>query len=299
MSVFFRLGLFCARRRWVVIACVGTRAARLGPARAAGSRRIAIGRLHARRSRGVARSQVAGGHARDAAVGDGHRAPEHDRRASRRSGFRGCRRRRPSRNVPQAAHVAGLLPHTLTTAPGQRRRQDRLRDRRARPGARRLAAGARAREGRARAHAGRDGDAGRRARVLRRHPGPVRARPAALRSSSRCRWPRSRCCWSSAPRSRAGVPIVVGGTAVVIALAVIFLAAQQTPLSIFVLNLATLLGLGLGVDYALLTDQPIPRRAGQPRPAPPEGRTESTSRPSTRPSRRPSPPPAGPCSSAA
>ena len=31
-----------------------------------------------------------------------------------------------------------------------------------------------------------------------------------------------------------------------------FFVAQQTPLSIFVLNLATLLGLGLGVDYALL-----------------------------------------------
>src|SRR4029079_3458622 len=51
----------------------------------------------------------------------------------------------------------------------------------------------------------------------------------------------------------AGIPSATGGTAVIIALAVIFLAAQQTPLSIFVLNLATLLGLGLGVDYALLT----------------------------------------------
>src|SRR6187551_1452641 len=51
----------------------------------------------------------------------------------------------------------------------------------------------------------------------------------------------------------AGLPIATGGTAVVIALALIYLAAQATPLSIFVLNLATLLGLGLGVDYALLT----------------------------------------------
>ncbi len=50
----------------------------------------------------------------------------------------------------------------------------------------------------------------------------------------------------------AGVPIVVGGTAVVVALAVLFLVASATPMSIFVLNLATLLGLGLGVDYALL-----------------------------------------------
>ena len=50
----------------------------------------------------------------------------------------------------------------------------------------------------------------------------------------------------------AGLPIAVGGTAVVVALGLAFLVAQATPLSIFVLNLATLLGLGLGVDYALL-----------------------------------------------
>ena len=50
----------------------------------------------------------------------------------------------------------------------------------------------------------------------------------------------------------AGVPLVVGGSAVVLALAAIFLLASATPMSIFVLNLATLLGLGLGVDYSLL-----------------------------------------------
>ncbi|HET7703081.1 MAG TPA: MMPL family transporter [Candidatus Limnocylindrales bacterium] len=48
------------------------------------------------------------------------------------------------------------------------------------------------------------------------------------------------------------VPLVVGGAAVVVALAAIFLVASATPMSIFVLNLATLLGLGLGVDYSLL-----------------------------------------------
>ena len=48
------------------------------------------------------------------------------------------------------------------------------------------------------------------------------------------------------------VPLVVGGAAVVVALAAIFLVANATPMSIFVLNLATLLGLGLGVDYSLL-----------------------------------------------
>src|SRR6266550_7645218 len=50
----------------------------------------------------------------------------------------------------------------------------------------------------------------------------------------------------------AAVPLVVGGAAVVVALAAISVIAGLTPMSIFVLNLATLLGLGLGVDYSLL-----------------------------------------------
>ena len=50
----------------------------------------------------------------------------------------------------------------------------------------------------------------------------------------------------------AGVPLVVGGAAVIVALAGIFLVASIMPMSIFVLNLAPLLGLGLGVDYSLL-----------------------------------------------
>ncbi|HEY8439125.1 MAG TPA: MMPL family transporter, partial [Candidatus Limnocylindrales bacterium] len=50
----------------------------------------------------------------------------------------------------------------------------------------------------------------------------------------------------------AALPLAVGGAAVVVALAAIFVAASLTPMSIFVLNLATLLGLGLGVDYSLL-----------------------------------------------
>jgi putative drug exporter of the RND superfamily len=50
----------------------------------------------------------------------------------------------------------------------------------------------------------------------------------------------------------AALPLIVGGSAVVIALPAIFAVASATPMSIFVLNLATLLGLGLGVDYSLL-----------------------------------------------
>ena len=50
----------------------------------------------------------------------------------------------------------------------------------------------------------------------------------------------------------AGVPLAVGGASVLVALAGIYVVASVTPMSIFVLNLATLLGLGLGVDYSLL-----------------------------------------------
>jgi RND superfamily putative drug exporter len=49
----------------------------------------------------------------------------------------------------------------------------------------------------------------------------------------------------------AGVPLVVGGAAVLVTLALIALLAQLTSMSIFVLNVTTMLGLGLGVDYAL------------------------------------------------
>jgi RND superfamily putative drug exporter len=50
----------------------------------------------------------------------------------------------------------------------------------------------------------------------------------------------------------AGVPLAIGGAAVITALAIVFILASLTPMSVFVLNLATLLGLGLGVDYSLL-----------------------------------------------
>ena len=65
----------------------------------------------------------------------------------------------------------------------------------------------------------------------------------------------------------AGLPLAVGGAAVVAALAAIFVVASAIPMSIFVLNLATLLGLGLGVDYSLLVTsrfrEEIARRGGR------------------------------------
>jgi RND superfamily putative drug exporter len=49
----------------------------------------------------------------------------------------------------------------------------------------------------------------------------------------------------------AALPAVVGGCSVAVALALIFALGHVTPLSIFILNITTLLGLGLGVDYSL------------------------------------------------
>ncbi len=67
----------------------------------------------------------------------------------------------------------------------------------------------------------------------------------------------------------AGVPLAVGGAAVLVALAGIFVVASVIPMSIFVLNLATLLGLGLGVDYSLLMTsrfrEELARRDGEDR----------------------------------
>lgn len=47
------------------------------------------------------------------------------------------------------------------------------------------------------------------------------------------------------------MPLTVGAAGVALVLATIFLATRVTELSIFVLNLATMLGLGLAVDYSL------------------------------------------------
>ena len=49
----------------------------------------------------------------------------------------------------------------------------------------------------------------------------------------------------------AAVPVLAGGTSVVIGLALIFGIGQVTNFSIFALNVVTLVGLGLGADYSL------------------------------------------------
>src|SRR5256885_14617980 len=47
------------------------------------------------------------------------------------------------------------------------------------------------------------------------------------------------------------LPALVGGSAVIVTLALVFGLGHLTTLSIFVLNITTLFGLGLGVDYSL------------------------------------------------
>ena len=49
----------------------------------------------------------------------------------------------------------------------------------------------------------------------------------------------------------AGMPLLVAGLAIPSSLAIIYLVAQQMEMSIFVLNIATMLGLALAIDYSL------------------------------------------------
>ena len=50
----------------------------------------------------------------------------------------------------------------------------------------------------------------------------------------------------------AALPMIIGVLAIVVTLAVVAMLAQYTPMSVFVLNMTTMLGLGVGIDYSLL-----------------------------------------------
>ncbi|MBI1968254.1 MAG: MMPL family transporter [Gemmatimonadetes bacterium] len=50
----------------------------------------------------------------------------------------------------------------------------------------------------------------------------------------------------------ATLPVIVGIVAITIALGVVAVAAQYEPMSVFVLNITTMVGLGVGIDYSLL-----------------------------------------------
>jgi RND superfamily putative drug exporter len=49
----------------------------------------------------------------------------------------------------------------------------------------------------------------------------------------------------------AALPLIVGFLAITISLAIIGVLARYTPMSIFVLNMTTMIGLGVGIDYSL------------------------------------------------
>jgi putative drug exporter of the RND superfamily len=48
------------------------------------------------------------------------------------------------------------------------------------------------------------------------------------------------------------LPVVIGILTIAVALAIIGVVARYTPMSVFVLNLTTMIGLGVGIDYSLL-----------------------------------------------
>ncbi len=50
----------------------------------------------------------------------------------------------------------------------------------------------------------------------------------------------------------AALPVVVGVVAITIALGLVTVAARYMPMSVFVLNITTMVGLGVGIDYSLL-----------------------------------------------
>jgi putative drug exporter of the RND superfamily len=50
----------------------------------------------------------------------------------------------------------------------------------------------------------------------------------------------------------AALPVLVGLLAITIALGLVTIAARYTPMSVFVLNITTMVGLGVGIDYSLL-----------------------------------------------
>ncbi|MGI8858670.1 MAG: MMPL family transporter, partial [Rubrobacteraceae bacterium] len=49
----------------------------------------------------------------------------------------------------------------------------------------------------------------------------------------------------------AAIPVVIGGVSVLVALATLYFVAGAYDMSVFVLTISTMLGLGLGIDYAL------------------------------------------------
>ena len=156
------------------------------------------------------------------------------------------------RDIPDAQHVAGRRLAPAPAAPGVGRSPHRLRHRPARPSAGRLPEGA--------ADPALDASATAPNLTVELAGGPAfygdvqTVSEQDLQRSELISLPLAALALLLVFGSlvAAGVPLVVGGASVLVALAGVFLIASVMPMSIFVLNLATLLGLGLGVDYSLL-----------------------------------------------
>ena len=122
---------------------VGASAARGAPVRAAGARAqlsaggFILDDLESARAKAPPRDG-----ARPAAVGARHRLQQPDAPGRRRRRSRPPRPRPIARHRRRAPHVARVVPHTLSPAPGLGRRPHRLRRRLPRPAAGRLARGA-------------------------------------------------------------------------------------------------------------------------------------------------------------
>ena len=256
VTAFERLGIFAARHRWWVVAAwavvvliaipLAPRRLRRPPRRWVLARRPAV-RPGARLARRRARRR---------AVGARHRlrladAPgRHGRVRARRLPRVGRRRLGAAR---RRGHVAPVRPE-----PGLGRRAHRLRRRPARPPAGRLPEGAPRHRGRARPAARDDRRPRRRPGVLRRHPDRLRVRPPPQRAhqpaARRPRAPPRLRVRSSRPASRSSS----AGQPSSSSLAIVFLLASVMPMSVFVLNLATLLGLGPRRGLLAPHDQPVP-----------------------------------------
>ena len=64
----------------------------------------------------------------------------------------------------------------------------------------------------------------------------------------------------------AGVPVLIGGVSVLTTLATLYFVAGSYDMSVFVLTLSTMLGLGLGIDYALFLRQPVSGKSSRATP---------------------------------
>ena len=84
----------------------------------------------------------------------------------------------------------------------------------------------------------------------------------------------------------AGLPVMLGAAAVVTALGALYLVAQRMETSIFAMNTASMIGLGLGHRLLAVDGEPLPRGAGTGTNAACRDRPARSRRPASRSSSR-------------